>query len=176
MLKGEIQSVEPPKQEENKKTDAVMADTAKKAVTQPLDKTEPEFICRFQALPKENKYPKDSITKISVLQVNPVLADTAQQTNEIKSTNTPVTSFVARPEDIVSTIYPNPAGTYATVYCNRQTTYKVELFDEKGALKLSKSFYGDRTDLDVSGFARGHYFVQVRDDEGHKNVMKLVKQ
>lgn len=83
---------------------------------------------------------------------------------------------VLRPEDIVSNIYPNPTTSAVTVYCSKQDTYKIELYDEKGGLKLTKAFYGDRTDLDLSSFADGNYLVKVHTPEGKVKVIKVIKQ
>jgi hypothetical protein len=83
---------------------------------------------------------------------------------------------ILRPEEIVSNIYPNPTASAVTVYCSKQDTYKVELYDEKGTLKMTKAFYGDRTDLDLSSFANGHYLVKLHTPEGQVKVMKVIKQ
>lgn len=83
---------------------------------------------------------------------------------------------ILKPGEIISNIYPNPTTAAVTVYCSKQDVYKIELYDEKGALKMTKAFYGDRTDLDLSSFSNGNYLVKIHTNEGKVKVIKVIKQ
>lgn len=161
MLKGEIEMIEPP-----------MIDTVVKSAL-PVDQTAPKADTATCGLKDEKTHdPADQEKNGTTGTELPVNTEEPVK-NEFEGQGL---NFVIRPEDITASIYPNPAGTSATVYCNRNTSYKIEVYDEKGALRLTKAFYGDRTQIDVSSFANGNYYVQVRDDENHSNVLKLIKQ
>jgi hypothetical protein len=77
-------------------------------------------------------------------------------------------------------VYPNPATTYATIELSGSTLMSacIEVFDVRGALiQKSEFIFGSERvyQLDVSGFAKGLYYVKVSSKAGSPVVMKLVK-
>lgn len=168
MLKGEVEYIELPKVIEPVKVEPVPVKDSAQIIP----------VCRFKDSEPEDKSGKletkehKTITMTDVVLVKDITGPENQTKTAIEHTADNTIDLNA----VIPSIYPNPAGTNATIYCNKQAAYKVELYDEKGALKMSKAFFGDRTDMDVSALARGHYFVKLRDDEGHANTLKLIKQ
>jgi hypothetical protein len=65
------------------------------------------------------------------------------------------------------TIYPQPATNTLNVEIkrNNKEINKLQLFDIKGCLLLSKSINQDNISLDVSGFDSGIYFVKIQSDK-----------
>jgi len=70
-------------------------------------------------------------------------------------------------------IYPNPANDYITIEANFSS--EIEIFNIQGQLIKSMDTNGDKTNIDISGFSRGMYFVKLK-SEKNIEVKKFMKQ
>ncbi|HYG50106.1 MAG TPA: T9SS type A sorting domain-containing protein, partial [Flavobacteriales bacterium] len=121
----------------------------------------------------------DNVTVVDPVETNTTTCnetympgDTAtNETNEKNAVETPVNNLLIRPEDITATIYPNPAGNLATVYCNKESAYVIGIYTENGKLMKTFTFEGSSTQLDVTNFERGNYFITVNSKEGYSNTL-----
>lgn len=160
MLLGEVAFVEPPVKDTIQKIETPVADTSADGTLLKV---------------------KGEVKMVDTNQVNTTCTETympidttTSETSE-KNVETPVSNLIIRPEDITSTVYPNPTGNLATVYCNKEDSYVVGIYSENGQLLKSMTFDGSSTQLDVSPFERGNYFVTVSSKNGYSNTLKLVK-
>ncbi|HLP12442.1 MAG TPA: T9SS type A sorting domain-containing protein [Flavobacteriales bacterium] len=160
MLLGEVAFVEPPVADTIQKIEIPVADTSAdgtllkvKGEVKMVDTTQVNTTCTETYMP----------------------SDTTNETSE-KNVETPVSNLIIRPEDITSTVYPNPTGNLATVYCNKEDSYVVGIYSENGQLIKSLTFEGSSTQIDVTTYDRGNYFVTVKSKTGYANTLKLIKQ
>jgi hypothetical protein len=75
------------------------------------------------------------------------------------------------------TISPNPFTSVATIYFSEeQRNTSIKVIDVTGRLVNSEQLTGNSAKLDMSGYAKGIYFVRIEDEK--KNVVnkKIVKQ
>ncbi|HNW71229.1 MAG TPA: T9SS type A sorting domain-containing protein [Bacteroidales bacterium] len=75
--------------------------------------------------------------------------------------------------DVHFNIYPNPANDLITIETNLCS--EIEIFDIQGQLIKSMKTNGDKTNIDISGFSRGMYFVKLK-SEKKIEVKKFMKQ
>jgi len=95
-------------------------------------------------------------------------------TNTVKNT---INSFYIISEDsendVNTQIYPNPANDYITVETNLKS--EIEIFNIQGKLIKSMNTNGDKTNIDISDFSSGMYFVKLK-SEKNIEVKKFMKQ
>ena len=77
------------------------------------------------------------------------------------------------PENI--TVYPNPATNTITIRGIKNQVLSIKILDITGRLVNSEQVTGNSTVLDVSGFAKGMYFIQIATSAGVNNC-KFVKE
>jgi hypothetical protein len=79
-------------------------------------------------------------------------------------------------------VYPNPTNGRFTVSCNseRSTNYLLRVINISGQVMYSKSLAAasgiNTLDIDLSGVAKGVYFVTLVSDEGNSQSIKLVME
>ncbi|MFZ4545139.1 MAG: T9SS type A sorting domain-containing protein [Saprospiraceae bacterium] len=79
--------------------------------------------------------------------------------------------------NIPLSIYPNPASAEILVGNDNLLAEQIQIFDITGklVLQLEKKIVFEKYRIDVSNFADGLYFVQVRDSEGQQRTGKFLK-
>jgi hypothetical protein len=64
-------------------------------------------------------------------------------------------------------IFPNPASNSISINCEREETSSLVIIDRLGRVIYKKNNQGcEETNIDISGFASGLYFVRLSDDSG----------
>ena len=71
-------------------------------------------------------------------------------------------------------VFPNPTKSFTTIQLQSTAVSTVRVFNLLGALVLEKDFT-QKTELDLSSFANGAYFLEIKNEEGQA-VRKLVKE
>jgi hypothetical protein len=72
-------------------------------------------------------------------------------------------------------VFPNPVKSIATVVLNETSDYSVSVMDINGRILFVNSFNGNKTNVDLSGFDGGVYFVNALNlKNGNKSSYKLV--
>ncbi len=70
-------------------------------------------------------------------------------------------------------VFPNP--TNSTININGNNTIKtIELYDNQGRVLVTKEVNANQTNLDISGYTNGVYFVKITTDAGIK-LEKVIK-
>ncbi|MFH0757461.1 MAG: T9SS type A sorting domain-containing protein [Bacteroidota bacterium] len=95
-------------------------------------------------------------------------SDTASLSISIVSTG--ISSKVARE----FRIYPNPTASEITIEANASGEYTLQLTKLNGQLLLEKEIADPTYILDLSPFARGIYFINIK-SEDHVSTRKIVK-
>ena len=72
-------------------------------------------------------------------------------------------------------IFPNPATTEVTINFSKAARYDVQLCNTLGEVLEQTQINTATLSLNMSGYAKGIYFVAVRDEAGNKVVKKVVK-
>lgn len=76
-----------------------------------------------------------------------------------------------------STVAPNPAGRYINLYPASWLKAPFEVYLSNTAGRVLRRYQiphaGDRVNLDVSGMARGHYLLQIIQNEKNREVIKI---
>ncbi|MFI5222072.1 MAG: T9SS type A sorting domain-containing protein, partial [Bacteroidia bacterium] len=73
-----------------------------------------------------------------------------------------------------ASVYPNPSNGVFAVYINDLSLqkYSLQCFDMTGRLLLEKTFSDDHTQMDISAFSKGIYFLKIK--SGTMEVMKKI--
>ena len=69
-------------------------------------------------------------------------------------------------------IYPNPASDYINI--NTEKIKSINIYDLQGKLMKSIDCKDDMTNVNISDFAKGVYFIETFDNKYNKNKTKLV--
>ena len=69
-------------------------------------------------------------------------------------------------------IYPNPASDYINI--NTEKIKSINIYDLQGKLMKSIDCKDDITNVNISDFAKGVYFIETFDNKYNKNKTKLV--
>ncbi|MGW8314989.1 MAG: T9SS type A sorting domain-containing protein, partial [Bacteroidales bacterium] len=72
-------------------------------------------------------------------------------------------------------IYPNPSNDQIILHLNNAGKYEIKLISVSGQVVLSDIFSGNQRQIDLSGVAKGIYFIKVS-SENFIAVQKFVKQ
>jgi hypothetical protein len=70
-------------------------------------------------------------------------------------------------------IYPNPAIDYISIETHQKAT--IEILNIDGQLINNTKTDGITTDIDITGFAKGFYFIKVQSEKGVA-MKKFVKE
>lgn len=75
-------------------------------------------------------------------------------------------------------IYPNPVTDYLFLKIDSENTnlYISELYDSKGSLLQAKKINGRKTDIIMSTYPSGVYFLSVKDNRKILKTFKIVKK
>jgi hypothetical protein len=82
---------------------------------------------------------------------------------------------ISEQNSIKTSVYPNPTSGELTIELGTADGQKVEVTDVAGRLLLSKSFSGQKVNVDLSHFASGVYYIKVLSASGG-GATRIVKQ
>ena len=94
--------------------------------------------------------------------------------NEIKGVSK-ISSTVAKPADVISSVSPNPATNMALVKSNTVDDYTVEIFDINGKILDQKKFHDNNCPIYTDTYPTGVYIVRLTNmTEKTSETVKLV--
>jgi len=128
-----------------------------------------------QAIPAYGDTGEHTLSLIATDTVNHVQSTV---TYTIDVTKDCLTAAIAEPKaNMEFSVYPNPAGKTCTIQSSDISGYtSVRIYDIFGAQVLQLAIMTGKTDIDISGFAVGLYFVEVIKDGMPLSVKKLMIQ
>ncbi|MGL2962664.1 T9SS type A sorting domain-containing protein [Flavobacterium sp. RSB2_4_14] len=71
-------------------------------------------------------------------------------------------------------VYPNPSSSFVTISSEQLDTFNVKVTDLTGKVMMTKDYSGVENTVDVSSFATGIYFFEIKSDN-KSEIIKIIK-
>ena len=134
---------------------------------------------QWYSLPDVQNVPGASIgtADIAVHNNDPVIAYTEDNKLVVKklSESSPSGSENTDMDDHGLRCYPNPTNGIIEIMTPESGMYSIEIKSPNGQTLLSESFNGDRTEIDISSYGEGVYFLTIGSGD-HYETRKIIKQ
>jgi hypothetical protein len=144
------------------------------------------FLAHAQTIEREvvstsGNFYSNSAGQLSTTLGEPIISTTSSGTNELtqgfQQTKTTVTSIEDYQTDFEMNVYPNPVSEYIIIKIEKiKEDINFTIYTIEGKIIINNQLKELETKLDIGGFAKGSYFLNITEQNKIIKTYKIIKQ